>query len=160
MLQAAGLTRLEGIRHAFFTRSGGVSQGVYATLNGGVGSKRYKVTFTGPGGHSLGDFGIVNPAYAMANAMVAFGRMKVPAEPKTVYNVGIVEGGDAVPGRQQPFADDAADVAQAARHQDVLAHPTSLPGVARVVVVNFREPQSTRDRKIGSRDPRRPAPLT
>jgi YfiH family protein len=29
---------LSGIRHAFFTRSGGVSQGVYATLNGGVGS--------------------------------------------------------------------------------------------------------------------------
>jgi YfiH family protein len=30
---------LEGVAHAFFTRIGGVSQGVYATLNGGVGSK-------------------------------------------------------------------------------------------------------------------------
>ena len=39
MLQAAALAGLNGIRHAFFTRSGGVSQGVYATLNGGVGSK-------------------------------------------------------------------------------------------------------------------------
>ena len=39
MLQAAVFMRLEGIRHGFFTRSGGVSQGVYATLNGGVGSK-------------------------------------------------------------------------------------------------------------------------
>jgi YfiH family protein len=39
MLQAAALTKLNGIRHAFFTRSGGVSQGVYATLNGGIGSK-------------------------------------------------------------------------------------------------------------------------
>jgi len=38
MLQAASLSKLAGIRHAFFTRSGGVSQGVYATLNGGVGS--------------------------------------------------------------------------------------------------------------------------
>jgi len=38
MLQAASLNKLAGIRHAFFTRSGGVSQGVYATLNGGVGS--------------------------------------------------------------------------------------------------------------------------
>ena len=64
--------------------------------NGGVGSKRYKVTFTGPGGHSMGDFGIVNPAYAMANAITAFGRMKVPAKPRTVYNVGIVEGGTSV----------------------------------------------------------------
>lgn len=38
MLQADALKRLNGIRHGFFTRSGGVSQGVYATLNGGIGS--------------------------------------------------------------------------------------------------------------------------
>ena len=38
MLQAHSLLELDGIRHAFFTRAGGVSQGVYATLNGGVGS--------------------------------------------------------------------------------------------------------------------------
>jgi purine-nucleoside/S-methyl-5'-thioadenosine phosphorylase / adenosine deaminase len=38
MLQAASLATLTRIRHAFFTRSGGVSQGVYASLNGGVGS--------------------------------------------------------------------------------------------------------------------------
>lgn len=38
MLQAASLSKLARIRHAFFTRSGGVSQGVYASLNGGVGS--------------------------------------------------------------------------------------------------------------------------
>jgi YfiH family protein len=29
---------LQGVSHAFFTRQGGVSQGVYAALNGGVGS--------------------------------------------------------------------------------------------------------------------------
>lgn len=64
--------------------------------NAGIGSKRYKVTFTGPGGHSNGDFGIVNPAYAMANAMVEFGKMKVPTEPRTVYNIGLLEGGTSV----------------------------------------------------------------
>ena len=64
--------------------------------NAGVGSRRYKVTFTGPGGHSMGDFGIVNPAYAMANAMVEFGKMKVPSEPRTVYNIGLLEGGTSV----------------------------------------------------------------
>jgi polyphenol oxidase len=37
-LHAARLARLEGIRHAFFTRAGGVSGGVYASLNAGVGS--------------------------------------------------------------------------------------------------------------------------
>lgn|SRR5512143_1622835 len=38
MLQASSLATLAGIRHAFFTRSGGVSLGVYSSLNGGVGS--------------------------------------------------------------------------------------------------------------------------
>ena len=38
MLQARSLAALPGIRHAFFTRQGGVSDGVYASLNGGVGS--------------------------------------------------------------------------------------------------------------------------
>lgn len=38
MLQALSLATLAGIRHGFFTRNGGVSQGVYASLNGGVGS--------------------------------------------------------------------------------------------------------------------------
>ena len=38
MLHARTLIQLSRIRHAFFTRSGGVSQGVYESLNGGVGS--------------------------------------------------------------------------------------------------------------------------
>src|SRR5215510_3211432 len=32
---------------------------------GGIGSKRFKVTFKGPGGHSFGSFGLVSPAYAL-----------------------------------------------------------------------------------------------
>jgi di/tripeptidase len=60
------------------------------------------VTFTGPGGHIMGDFGIVSPAYAMGDAMEQFGKMKVPAKPKTVFNVGIVEGGTSV--NSIPFA--------------------------------------------------------
>jgi YfiH family protein len=35
----AGLLSLTGIRHAFFTRAGGVSSGLYSSLNGGVGSR-------------------------------------------------------------------------------------------------------------------------
>src|SRR5580704_6805173 len=37
-VQAASLAALPGIRHGFFTRTGGVSQGIYASLNGGLGS--------------------------------------------------------------------------------------------------------------------------
>ncbi|HZO47789.1 MAG TPA: peptidoglycan editing factor PgeF [Xanthobacteraceae bacterium] len=38
-LQAASLRSLPGVRHAFFTRQGGVSGGIYESLNGGVGSR-------------------------------------------------------------------------------------------------------------------------
>jgi YfiH family protein len=38
MLQAAALSAVAGIRHAFFTRQGGVSEGLYASLNAGIGS--------------------------------------------------------------------------------------------------------------------------
>src|SRR5262249_25754345 len=38
LLQAGSLAAMPGVRHAFFTREGGVSQGIYASLNGGVGS--------------------------------------------------------------------------------------------------------------------------
>jgi hypothetical protein len=39
MIQAQSLSPLAGIRHGFFTRAGGVSQGIYASLNGGIGSR-------------------------------------------------------------------------------------------------------------------------
>ena len=32
------LSAIPGLRHAFFTRDGGVSEGIYAGLNGGIGS--------------------------------------------------------------------------------------------------------------------------
>jgi tripeptide aminopeptidase len=64
--------------------------------NGGVGSRRYRVTFKGPGGHSYGAFGLVNPAYAMGNAIVKFGKIQVPQKPKTTYSVGVVSGGTSV----------------------------------------------------------------
>ena len=63
---------------------------------GGVGSKRYRVTFKGPGGHSYGAFGLVNPAYAMAASIARFSDVHVPSSPKTTFNVGVVAGGTSV----------------------------------------------------------------
>ncbi len=37
-VESSALAKLPGIRHAFFTREGGVSEGIYASLNGGIGS--------------------------------------------------------------------------------------------------------------------------
>jgi acetylornithine deacetylase/succinyl-diaminopimelate desuccinylase-like protein len=67
-----------------------------AIVTGALGSRRYRVTFKGPGGHSYGAFGLVNPAFAMGNAIDRFSRVAVPAKPKTTLNVGIVAGGSSV----------------------------------------------------------------
>lgn len=64
--------------------------------NGGVGSRRYRVVFKGPGGHSYGAFGLVNPALAMGSAMARMGDITVPKSPKTTYSVGVVGGGTSV----------------------------------------------------------------
>ena len=48
--------------------------------SGGVGSKRYRVTFKGPGGHSYGAFGLVNPALCHGQARSrGSSRIEVPA---------------------------------------------------------------------------------
>jgi purine-nucleoside/S-methyl-5'-thioadenosine phosphorylase / adenosine deaminase len=38
IVESPALAGLPGIRHAFFTRQGGVSEGIYGSLNGGLGS--------------------------------------------------------------------------------------------------------------------------
>ena len=63
---------------------------------GAVGSKRYRVTFRGPGGHSYGAFGLVNPMFAMADAIARLGRVTVPASPKTTYSASVTGGGTSI----------------------------------------------------------------
>lgn len=97
---------LRGVRYLFgdgayakrirnFISIDGMGSGHYITT-GGVGSRRYRVTFNGPGGHSYGAFGLVNPATAMAGAMQRLASVKVPASPKTTFNVGLMGGGTSV----------------------------------------------------------------
>jgi tripeptide aminopeptidase len=77
----------------FIAIDGGDQSGI---TRGAVGSRRYRVTFKGPGGHSYGAFGLVNPAFAMGNAIAKISRMQVAASPKTTFNVGVVSGGTSV----------------------------------------------------------------
>ncbi len=72
------------------------SGGQTTITNGALGSKRYRVAFRGPGGHSYGAFGLVNPAFAMAGAITRFAALAVPEAPKTTLSVGIVRGGTSV----------------------------------------------------------------
>lgn len=62
----------------------------------GVGSKRYRVTFKGPGGHSYGAFGIVNPMAAMGKAIADLYAIQPPVEPKVTYSASVTGGGTSV----------------------------------------------------------------
>jgi di/tripeptidase len=101
-----GLGDLRGVKHLFqkgpykdkiamFISMDGAGGGS-EIVHGAVGSKRYRVTFKGPGGHSYGAFGLVNPAFALGSAIGKFSAMKVPTSPKTTFSVGVVGGGTSV----------------------------------------------------------------
>lgn len=62
----------------------------------GLGSKRFEVTVDGPGGHSWSDFGTPNPIVILARAIAKFSETTVPADPKTTFNIGVIEGGTSV----------------------------------------------------------------
>jgi acetylornithine deacetylase/succinyl-diaminopimelate desuccinylase-like protein len=62
----------------------------------GVGSIRYRVTFKGPGGHSFGSFGAVNPVHALGRAIAKIADLQVPSNPRTTFNVGRVGGGTSI----------------------------------------------------------------
>jgi tripeptide aminopeptidase len=98
-----GLGDLRGVKHLFRTelkdridRFVSVDGNGYGITHVGVGSKRYRVAFKGPGGHSWSDFGLVNPIHALGRAIDAISELQVPSSPKTTFNVGRIGGGTSV----------------------------------------------------------------
>jgi tripeptide aminopeptidase len=59
-------------------------------------SRRLEAKVTGPGGHSWSDFGMPNPINALVRGSVRFINTKVPATPRTSFNIGQIEGGTSV----------------------------------------------------------------
>ena len=94
---------LRGVRHLYATE-GARRLDYFVSVDGAgsglttraVGSRRYRVTYSGAGGHSYGDFGVPNPLHALGRAVAKIGDMQVPATPRTTFNVGIVRGGTSV----------------------------------------------------------------
>lgn len=98
-----GLGDLRGVKALFRdTLAGRVDRFVSVDGTGlgithvSVGSLRYRVTFSGPGGHSYGAFGIANPVHALGRAIAAFGDVRPPADPRTTFSVGRIGGGTSV----------------------------------------------------------------
>jgi tripeptide aminopeptidase len=59
-------------------------------------SRRLEVVISGPGGHSWSDFGMPNPINALVRGSVRFINTKVPASPRTTFNLGQIDGGTSI----------------------------------------------------------------
>ncbi len=89
----------------FLWKDGPVYQGMLAIdsaavtrlLYGSTGSKRYRVVFEGPGGHSLREFGkIASATQALCRAGTKISDLQVPSDPVTTFTVGVISGGTSV----------------------------------------------------------------
>jgi acetylornithine deacetylase/succinyl-diaminopimelate desuccinylase-like protein len=101
-----GLGDLRGMKHLF--REGADPIDAWIEVDGGgldrvvsmgLGSVRYRVTFQGPGGHSWGAFGLVNPVHALGRGIRYFqdaADRLTRSGPRTSYNVGRIGGGTSV----------------------------------------------------------------
>lgn len=85
--------RLVGRVAAFVSFDG---PGVDFITHQALGSRRYRITLQGPGGHSWGDFGVVNPVHALGRIIARMADYRAPQEPRTTYNIGRIEGGESV----------------------------------------------------------------
>lgn len=61
-----------------------------------TGSHRYQVTFTGPGGHSYGNFGLPSAIHAAGRAIAQIADLRPPKDPITTFTVGTIKGGTSV----------------------------------------------------------------
>ena len=100
-----GEGNLRGMRHIFATPAwkdaihsllvvDGAGTDTYVTQ--ALGSRRFEVTFRGPGGHSWSDFGVPNPIVLLSRALAGFSEVVVPESPRTTFNVGVIHGGTSV----------------------------------------------------------------
>jgi acetylornithine deacetylase/succinyl-diaminopimelate desuccinylase-like protein len=61
-----------------------------------VGSRRFRITASGPGGHSWGDFGRPNAIHGLSRLIAELDAIPLPRSPKTTLNVGTIDGGVSV----------------------------------------------------------------
>src|SRR5258706_9884747 len=95
-----GAGDLRGVKHllsdglprafAFIALDGA---GVERIVHRALGSKRYRATYRGPGGHSWAAFGVANPATAVGLAATAIAEQPTPNSPRTTAAVVRLGGG-------------------------------------------------------------------
>jgi acetylornithine deacetylase/succinyl-diaminopimelate desuccinylase-like protein len=61
-----------------------------------TGSRRLRIAFTGPGGHSFSAFGLPSATHALGRAIAKIADVRTPDTPKTTFTVGTLKGGTSV----------------------------------------------------------------
>lgn len=61
-----------------------------------TGSRRWRIAFTGPGGHSFSAFGTPSATHALGRAIAKIADLRTPDTPKTTFTVGTIKGGTSV----------------------------------------------------------------
>jgi acetylornithine deacetylase/succinyl-diaminopimelate desuccinylase-like protein len=96
---------LRGVRHFYQSNPLAERIAAHIVLDGagadsavtqGMGSRRFRVTIKGPGGHSFTDAGRPNPINALAAGLAKMAVVSLPDEPRTTMNVGTIHGGQSV----------------------------------------------------------------
>jgi tripeptide aminopeptidase len=70
--------------------------GTSAVVTRALGSLRFRITITGPGGHSWADAGTLNPILLLSHALTRIAALELPATPQTTINVGHISGGTSI----------------------------------------------------------------
>jgi tripeptide aminopeptidase len=70
--------------------------GSSAVVTRALGSLRFRITITGPGGHSWTDAGTLNPILLLSQALTQIAAIELPASPLTTINVGHISGGTSI----------------------------------------------------------------
>lgn len=65
-------------------------------VNQATGSRRFRIIYTGPGGHSFSAFGLPSATHALGRAIAKISEVRTVDEPKTTYTVGTLKGGTSV----------------------------------------------------------------
>jgi acetylornithine deacetylase/succinyl-diaminopimelate desuccinylase-like protein len=65
-------------------------------VNQATGSRRFRIIYTGPGGHSFSAFGLPSATHALGRAIAKISEVRTTDEPKTTFTVGTLKGGTSV----------------------------------------------------------------
>jgi len=141
---------LRGMRHLFergpyrnriATAIALEGSGTSAVVTRALGSLRFRVTISGPGGHSWADAGAHNPILILSQALTAIAALKLPSNPLTTLNVGHISGGTSV--NSIPESATALLDLRSTDPTQLIATATTVQGIFDETIASFTTHKTT-----------------